>query len=501
MSDAIVIGAPPPPVAEPTTPRRRTAFRVAAVVFTVGAIAGAVAIRPAHTPTPDAPAAESKSGGESVTFDRDKREAAGIETAEVGLGALQSTAWRSGRVAVDDERIAHIYPPAEGVVRRVPVRLGQTVAAGDLLVEIDCRELSSLKLELVKARAALATETESSDRARITTANAEELLRRLAADEPVARVETLMADKPIGEVRAQLFGGYARRNQYRAQLASQKASGNSVPESTLRKTEAEAETAEAAWKGLVEDLRYQLKFSLRQADFKRKEAEVAVGVARTKLLGFGLSADAVDKLDPIAEGADASLLKVVAPFAGTVVEKHAVLSERVGPTSQLFVLTDLSAVHIHADVFEADLAMVRGLAGRPVRFRSAVAGIAERAAKVAYVGDVIDKATRATTLIAIAANPDRDLKPGMWVEVGFDIGDATPVLRVPSSAVFRRDGKAFVFVPSGGDDFVPRDVTLGRTAGESVEVTVGLKPGETVVVRGGFLLKSEMLKDTMLGEK
>ena len=41
---------------------------------------------------------------------------------------------------------------------------------------------------------------------------------------------------------------------------------------------------------------------------------------------------------------------------------------------------------------------------------------------------------------------------------------------------------------------------LGRTGDGAVEVTAGLSAGDRVVVRGGFVLKSELLKDQMGGE-
>jgi RND family efflux transporter MFP subunit len=250
----------------------------------------------------------------------------------------------------------------------------------------------------------------------------------------------------------------------------------------------------------VEELRFQVKNQVRQADLKLKDAETAFDVARAKLLLFGLSAAAVERLDPIAEGSAASHLTVKAPFAGTVVEKHAVRSERVDPKSQMFVLADLSSVWVQADVFESDLPLVRGVKDRPVVFRSVAAGVPERSARLVYAGDLIDKASRALTLTAEADNADRLLKPGMFVEVGFDIGDRTPVLQIPTSAVFRHENKPFVFIKAADDRFRRADVTLGRTAGERVEVTAGLTAGDRVVVRGGFVLKSELLKDQMTGE-
>jgi len=437
---------------------------------------------------------------ETVTFNEAKQSSAGIVTKVVSPEPLVSHTWRTGRVAIHDDCLAHVCPPAEGVVRSVSARLGQTVAAGEVLGVIDSRELGQAKLEAYKARMALNAEREVATRTRSTMANADEMLKLLVAETPLAQIEKQMTDKPIGDWRQQLLGAYTRWNQLKTQMVSQQASGGAVAESTLRKTEAEAEAAGAVYTALVEELRFQVKNQVRQAELKLKEAEAVLDMAQAKLLLFGLSTNALEKLDPITEGAALSHLVVRAPFGGTVVEKHAVRSERVGPQTQMFVIADLSRVWIQADVFEADLPLVRGLKERQILFRSGIAGISERPATVVYTGDLIDKSSRSLTLTAETENPDRLLKPGLFVEVGFDTGDRTPVLQVPSTAVLRDQNKPFAFIQTGDDTFRRANVTLGRPAGDNVEVLEGLKSGDRVVVRGGFVLKSELLKDQMVGE-
>lgn len=493
--------APPPP-----PPVRRGSWVTAGSLLVAGLVVGGVGTRllsppAAHADRPDGadPAAEKAAEG-VVTFDRERQASAGVEVATVSPQPLVARTWRTGRVALHEDRIAHICPPAEGVVREVAVKLGQAVAAGDKLAVIECKELGQAKLDAHRARLAVAAERELLARTRTTTANAEELLKLLADEKPVADIEKAMAGKPLGDWRQQLVAAYSRRNQLKEQVASQQRSEGAVPGLTRRKTEVEADAAAAAYTALVEEARFQAKNQVRQAELKLKEAETASDVARTKLLLFGLSAKQVDGLDPIAEGAAAAHLVVTAPFAGVVVEKHAVRSERVEPKDQLFLLADLSRVWVQADLYEADLPLARGLKDRPVVFRSAVAGVAERTATVVYAGDLIDRASRSLTLTAEADNADRALKPGLFVEVGLDTGDRTQAMQVPAPAVLRHENRPFVFVQAADDRFRQVFVELGRTGEGLVEVTAGLKAGDRVVTRGGFVLKSELLKDQMGGE-
>lgn len=496
----VIIGSGTVPVSD----RRRGKWMIPAALA-IGAIAGVIGARQFDAPAPRAERttpseSEKKTDENTVEFGPEQQTATGIEVATVSPEPFHVRTWRSGRIAIHDDRTAHVCPPAEGVVREVPGRLGQSVAAGDVLAVIDSRELGQAKLEAHKARIALAAERELTDRAKTTTLNADELLKLLAADTSLAEIEKRMANKPIGDWRQQLLGAYSKRNQLKTQLVSLQSSGGAVSESLLRKTEAEAEAAAAAYTAIVEELRFQVKNQVRQAELKLKDAEASMDVAKSKLLLYGISAEAIERLDPIAEGATVSHLTLKAPFAGTVVEKHAVRSERVGPQSQMFVVADLSVVWVQVDLFEADLPLVRSLKDRPLAIRSANAGVHDRKARVVYAGDVIDKTSRSLTLIAEADNADRILKPGLFVEIGFDTGDPTPVLQVASTAILRHENKPFVFVQTGDEKFRRTEVVLGRSSADRVEIANGLKPGDKVVTRGGFVLKSELLKDQMVGE-
>lgn len=507
VSDAPVeLIVPPSRPLAPPSHTRRGSWVTAVSLLAAGLVVGGVGTRllfPAavHADRPGETGVTADSAEEGVvSFDRERQSAAGVEVATVTPHPLVARTWRTGRVALHEDRLAHICPPAEGVVREVAVRLGQTVAAGDKLAVIESKEFGQAKLDAHRAKLAVAAEREVLDRTRTTMANAEELLKLLAADTPVVDIEKVMTGKPIGDWRQQLVAAYSRRNQLKEQVASQAGSEGVVSALTRRKTEVEADAAAAAYTSLVEESRFQVKNQVRQAELKLKEAETASDMARTKLFLYGLTAKQIDAIDPIAEGSAAAHLVVAAPFAGVVVEKHAVRSERVEPKDQLFLVADLSRVWVQADLFEADLPLTRGLKDRPIVFRSAVAGVAERTATVVYAGDLIDRASRSLTLTAEAVNADGVLKPGLFVEVGLDAGDRTQAIQVPAGAVLRHENKPFVFVQAGDEQFKRTPVELGRTGDGLVEVTAGLKGGDRVVVRGGFMLKSELLKDQMVGE-
>ncbi|VTS07060.1 efflux RND transporter periplasmic adaptor subunit [Tuwongella immobilis] len=474
----------------------------------IGGAIGAIAGKWQRQTT--SPVAESQPHSESttetnpptglVTLSVEQQAMAGVTVVPVEHSPLAMRTWRTGHLALHDDRIAHVCPAAEGIVRETPIRLGQTVNAGDVLAVIESRELGQAKLEAYKARMALNAERELTERTRTAMSNTAELLRLLDSGMALSLIQEQTADKPIGDYRQQLLAAFTRRKQLLAQLASQRASGGAIPESAVLKTEADAEAASAAYTALVEELRFQVKNQTRQAELKLKEAETLADVAKAKLVMFGYTKAEVEQLDPIAEGANAAHLVIRAPFAGTVVEKHAVRSERVSPQTQMFLLADLRLLWVQADVFESDLPMLRRLTDRKIWIRSLSAGIPERPATVTYMGDRIDPESRTLTLTAEAENADSLLKPGLFVEIGFDLGDDTRVMHIPSEAVLRHEGKSIVFVRDSAEQFRVVEVELGRNNGERVEIRTGLKASDRVVVRGGFVLKSELLKDQMAGE-
>ena len=68
------------------------------------------------------------------------------------------------------------------------------------------------------------------------------------------------------------------------------------------------------------------------------------------------------------------------------------------------------------------------------------------------------------------------------------------MLSVPIAAVQRVRNEWCVFIPKDAGVYEIRKIGRGRDLGTEVEVLSGLKAGETIVVDGAFLLKSQAEK-------
>ena len=85
----------------------------------------------------------------------------------------------------------------------------------------------------------------------------------------------------------------------------------------------------------------------------------------------------------------------------------------------------------------------------------------------------------------------------MFATVNVALSSEKQALFVPRSAVLKDEGKEFVFEHWKEDFWLRRDVTTGRVQRGLVEIVEGLRPGAIVVARGGFMLKSDVLRAKM----
>lgn len=459
---------------------------------------------------PGAPTPNPANGDKTTAAVRDKAivrmgeskwPAAGIRIEPAVSSAFTERVWRTGRLALNETRVAHLSPMVEGLVSEVKARLGQEVQAGEVLAILDSREVGQAKLELVKARLAVASARVQHAWTQATNEAANELVQVMAGDAPVSEIEKRFKDRSIGELRQQLVTAYSRRLQAKAQFdgVSRAGAEGSVPEATVTRLRADVEAAEATFRALCEEVRFQTGQQNRLSEQKLRDAQTAEALGQATLMMFGYSRAEIGAMDPLAEGPMVSRYAIRAPFAGTVIDMHAVLADRVGPGKMMFQIADLSTLWLQADVPQKDLPLVQGLTGCKLRMRLSEESEDLQEAVVFYTGDVLDRNTRTATMSALALNPKRLLKPGMFVEVELARPGAA-VVQVPAEAIQRQGSQAFVFVHLGGEEFRVVNVKLGRASEGVVEVLEGVSAGQRIVVAGGFVLKSEWLKDQIAGD-
>ena len=215
-----------------------------------------------------------------------------------------------------------------------------------------------------------------------------------------------------------------------------------------------------------------------QADSEASIAELNTNLDRLRLLG-------VDPSTPSPQ------LKVLAPRSGVVLEIGATageLSKSLDAAPQpLCTLADLSTVWVEGEVFEKDVAGLR--TGAPAEVVLKAYPGEKWAGRVAVVSDAVDPVTRTLKVRVVLANPQLRLKPEMFATVRLLRSTSQGIL-VPATAVEREGASAYVFVATANDRYERREVVLGRTVDENLEVTSGLPPRAVIVSEGVVLLRA-----------
>ncbi|HKO50798.1 MAG TPA: efflux RND transporter periplasmic adaptor subunit [Polyangiaceae bacterium] len=223
-----------------------------------------------------------------------------------------------------------------------------------------------------------------------------------------------------------------------------------------------------------------------------RDAEVAKAQAVSARAELAAAEQRVRALGGTNDGA-AGILRLTTPIAGRVVERNVSRGQSVEATLTAFQVADLSRVWVELAVFEGQLRSIHN--GDTVDVASSTAGEEPLHGVVAYVGDVIDLATRTAPVRIVVEHPRSRLRPGQSVSA--TIHTSAPVasaISIPLSAVTSIDGKPTVFIAHDELSVEPRAIVLGAQDGDRVEVTRGVERKDRIAVSGVFALKSEIFR-------
>lgn len=215
------------------------------------------------------------------------------------------------------------------------------------------------------------------------------------------------------------------------------------------------------------------------------------GPVRAVLRNIG---DRVRKGETLARVESAESLQtysVTAPIAGIVLDRQTSVGDVTG-SDALFVVGDLSRLQAELNVVTRDIGRVS--AGQSVTV-SGLDGATSVGATISAVLPTAD--AQSQTLIARAAIPAETksaLRPGMAIRGEVVLSEQQAAVAVAKDAVQPFEGKSVVFVQVAADTFEARPVTLGRSGQNTVEITSGLRTGETYVAANAFLVKAELGK-------
>jgi len=388
----------------------------------------------APVPTPE-PDEETPLPIDSVRLDPAGAELGGIEVADVETAVIPEILSVAGRVGVNENKTVRVGTIVNGRISRVLRNVGDRVKKGEQLAHLTSPEVDDTRAQYAKAH----TELE--------------------------------------HCKAEL--AYREHLRDRAKRLYDLKAGSLV----------EFQAAEA------EVLQFEIKAKIAQTEVGRLEERLehlgltAEGALEEYTEEHGVKSGEYEELESIP---------VVAPVEGTILERNVSQGTVVGPLDDLFVISDLTMLWVHAEVPEIYLAALSVGQKASVVVEAYPGKIFS--SRLAYIGHVLNPATRTIQVRCETGNVGLLLRPEMYATISFELGGGAEAVFVPRESIQNVDGKTVVFVQESSAEFRMREVQLGRTSESRTIIEAGLTVGEKVATKGSFLLKSEMLKGQLAEE-
>jgi membrane fusion protein, heavy metal efflux system len=283
-----------------------------------------------------------------------------------------------------------------------------------------------------------------------------------------------MIGQEIGEIAAQYIQAKAQWLFSRSALERQK---------LLQEQNATAK------KSLLEA---QAEFEKAQAEYDAQHSRLhSIGIEETELAG------SIEK-SLTGEHHNSLQLPIFSPISGIVVERNAVIGQTADPATPLLKILDPAYLWAEGAVYENDWHKVHVPVS--VRFSCSSTPNVFFDGTLVYIAPMLNEETRTSTVRVRIPNLKGRLAPNMFGCLIIPLEQPNQVIAIPEESLVEFDNQPFVFIVVNDTTFVPRSVGRGMVSDSLIEIIRGLEPGERVVSRGAFLLKSEILKDAFAGE-
>ncbi|EGP07711.1 putative Co/Zn/Cd efflux system membrane fusion protein [Bradyrhizobiaceae bacterium SG-6C] len=230
----------------------------------------------------------------------------------------------------------------------------------------------------------------------------------------------------------------------------------------------------------------QSQAGLVSAQNDMRSSETALEAARNRLRMLGLTEEAITAFQE--KGSINRETVIVSPIAGTVVQRKIGPGQYVnaGASDPVFVVGDLSTVWLTAFVRETEAPAIE--VGQEVMFSVLAFPGRTFNARINYISAAIDPASRRLMVRATIDNPGEALKPEMFANVTIYSAGDRPAVGVPKQALIYEGDQVRVWVVRDDKSIELRQIKIGMTNGDLVEVKSNLSAGENIVARGSLFI-------------
>jgi multidrug efflux pump subunit AcrA (membrane-fusion protein) len=377
---------------------------------------------------------------------KDEKEAEPIVPVQV-VAVRQDSIRRlvTGDAVLYPQNQASVTPKVSAPVKKFYVNRGDHVKEGQVLAELENRDLSAAALEskglYEQAAANYRATSAASLPEQVTTAQAN----------LQAAKEALDAAKKLLDSREKLFndGALAHRQVDEAQVAYVQA-------------RSQYETAQEHLKGL-------------QNVGKEEQIKSAKG-----------QADAAQAHYSAAE-AQLSYTEIRSPITGVITERAVWEGEMASAGTPLLTVMDVSHVVARANIPQDQASVLRVGDDATVTPSD---GSEQVQGKVIVVSPAVDSNTTTVQVWVQAANPGERLRPGSSVRVAIVAAKVSNAIVVPPAALLpTAEGETVVMVVGSDSVAHEKKVEIGFREPDKVQLLSGATPGQQVILVGGLGLE------------
>lgn len=310
---------------------------------------------------------------------------------------------------------------------------------------------------------------------------------RVNQGQVLATLDTGYYEKALDAAAGQVLEAAARR-----QKVLQGAKPEEIQQQRLQVQSAEKRFAKASQDLVQGEKLYAggaiAKSTLDDLQLQKEQAEIALQNERIKLeeMLAGSDPDELAATDASlkqaaseAERARKTLgeTRIVAPFAGVVVDVTQEEGELSGPGQAVIHLVDLAAVKVTLDVTNDQVVHFREGAQVTVRTNSGQ----EAKGTVIYVAPVVDRQTGKYRVEVQVPNEQGLWRGGMVASVETPLRTTGHLIPLESLGI--SEAKRYVMVVENGV-VKRREVKVGQLLGDRVEILSGIKPGDQLLKTG-----------------
>lgn len=186
--------------------------------------------------------------------------------------------------------------------------------------------------------------------------------------------------------------------------------------------------------------------------------------------------------------------KIRALSEGFITERLIEVGSRVNANQQVFTIEDFNPLLIRVYVPTSDAIKLES--GMSAEVTTEVLRGAVFDGSVTLINPRIDVQTGTIKVTVEVTDNSLRLKPGMFVRVRIAVGAKENVLVIPRKAIMYKQNKTYTFILDG-NQVSQREIFLGLTEEDHVEVTEGLSEGEVIVAVGIEGLKDGQMVDVV----